>query len=95
MAHPCDATTMTPTGGNRQPFRGHWVSLLLAPIHPRVCGEQDLDQYSPMAEDGPSAGSVRGGSSECGPEPGRGGLCPLGPVQAKACLMEEWAYHCQ
>ena len=26
--------------------------LLLAPIYPSVCGEQDRDQYSRMAEDG-------------------------------------------
>ena len=30
------------------------MSLFLAPIHPGVCGEQDRDQYSRMAEDGPS-----------------------------------------
>ena len=51
---PCGGICLTPRGGNRRPFRGHWVSLVLAPIHPRVCGEQDRDQYSRMAEDGSS-----------------------------------------
>ena len=30
------------------------MSLFLAPIHPRACGEQDRDQYSRMTEDGSS-----------------------------------------
>ncbi len=61
------------------------MSLFLAPIHPRVCGEQDRDQYSRMAEDRPSPGGGRGGLGACGPEPCRGGLCPLRPVRAPAC----------
>ena len=51
-----DSTAVTPKGGNRRSFHGHWVSLFLAPIHPRVCGEQDRDLYSRMAEDGSSPG---------------------------------------
>ena len=31
-----------------------------------------------------SPGGDRGGASSCGPEPGRGSLCPLGPVRAAA-----------
>ena len=34
--------------------------------------------------DGSSPGCHRGGPGACGPEPGRGGLCPLGPVRAPA-----------
>ena len=50
---------VTPRGGNRRSFHRHWVSLFLAPIHPRVCGEQDRDQYSRMDEDGPASGTGR------------------------------------
>ena len=34
--------------------------------------------------DGSSPGGDRGSPGACGPEPGRGSLCPLGPVRAKA-----------
>ena len=33
----------------------------------------------------PSPGGDRGSLGACGPEPGGGGLCPLGPVRAPAC----------
>ena len=32
-----------------------------------------------------SPGGDRGGPGACGPQPGRGGLCPLGPVRPQAC----------
>ena len=35
--------------------------------------------------DGSSPGGDRGSPGPCGPEPGRGGLCPLGPVRTQAC----------
>ena len=54
MVHLYDGIGVTPKDGNRRSFHGRWMSLFLAPIHPRVCGEQDRDQYSRMAEDGPS-----------------------------------------
>ena len=76
MGHPCDATSWSPRGGNRRSFHGHWVGLFFAPIHPRVCGEQDRDQYSRTAEDGPS------------PRGGRGGLCRLQPLILKILTIE-------
>ncbi len=85
MGHPCDATSLTPRAGNRRSFQRHWVGLFLAPNHPRVCGEQDRDQYSRTAEDEPSPGGDRGGLGAWGPQPGQGGLCPLRPVRAPAC----------
>ena len=51
---PSDSICVTPRRAIRRPFNGHWVCLFPAPIHPRVCGEQDRDHYSRIAEDGPS-----------------------------------------
>ena len=39
----------------------------------------------------PRPGRDRSGLGVCGLEPGGGGLCPLGPVCAPACLMDDWA----
>ena len=77
-------TALTPRGGNRRSFPGHRVRLFLAPIHPRVYGEQDRDQYSRMAEDGPSLGGDRGGSWVCGGPRGRRSIRTLvyGPCRS-------------
>ncbi len=82
--HPSDGICLTPRGGNRRSFQGHWVSLFLAPIHPRVCGEQGRDQHSRMAEDGPSLGGDRGGSWVCGGPRGRRSIRTLvyGPCRS-------------
>ena len=67
------------------------MSLFLAPIHPRVCGELERDQYSRMAEDGPSLGGDRGGPGACGPQPGGGSLSRSDLFDGRRVLMDDWA----
>ena len=45
--HPSDGICVTPRGGNRRSFQGHWVSLYLARFIPASCEERDRDRHSP------------------------------------------------